>query len=128
MADFSLERGIGGCLTAFVIDSLFQSRPEIFDQPKGGNTRRLGFLGTNLICCCKKARVLFSMWGYGQMGLETDGIELGADGIRGKCSWPAPTWQTTPWTSCNNRSSLFPKELTLLASLPLGWVALKKAF
>ena len=74
LADFSLERGIGGCLTAFVIDGLFQSRPEIFDQPKGGNARRLGFLGTNLICCCKKARVSFSMWGYGQMGLEANGV------------------------------------------------------
>ena len=27
LADFSLERGKGGCLTAFVIDGLLQSRP-----------------------------------------------------------------------------------------------------
>ena len=34
----------------------------------------LAFLGTNLIRCCKKARVSFSMWGYEQMGLEADGV------------------------------------------------------
>ena len=31
-------------------------------------------MGTNLIRYCKKARVSFSMWGYGQMGLEADGV------------------------------------------------------
>ena len=36
LADFSLERGKGGCLTAFFIDGLLQSHPEIFDQPKEG--------------------------------------------------------------------------------------------
>ena len=34
----------------------------------------LVFLGTNLIRCCKKARVSFSMWGYEQMGLKADGV------------------------------------------------------
>ena len=36
LADLSLERGKGGCLTAFFIDGLLQSHPEIFDQPKEG--------------------------------------------------------------------------------------------
>ena len=45
LADFSLERGKGGCLTAFVIGGLFQSHPEIFDWPKGGNARRVGYFG-----------------------------------------------------------------------------------
>ena len=76
LADFSLERGKGGCLTAFVIDGLLKTCPEIFDRPKGGNTRRVGFFGTNLIrcCTCKKAKVSFFMWDYGQMGLEADGV------------------------------------------------------
>ena len=34
----------------------------------------LAFLGTNLIRCCKKAKVSFSMWGYGQIGLEAAGV------------------------------------------------------
>ena len=74
LADLSLERGKGGCLTAFVIDGLLQSRSEIFNRPKEATQGGLGVLGTNLICCCKKAKVLFSMWGYGQMGLEADGV------------------------------------------------------
>ena len=75
LADFSLERGKGGCLSAFVKDSLLQSRLEIFDWPKGGNARRVDFFWeTNLIHCCMKARVSFSMWNYGQMGLKADGV------------------------------------------------------
>ena len=35
----------------------------------------LVFLGTNLIRCCKKARVSFSMWGYEQMGQTGFGAE-----------------------------------------------------
>jgi len=39
LADFSLERGKGGCLTAFVLDGFLQRRPEIFDRPKGSDAR-----------------------------------------------------------------------------------------
>ena len=46
---------------------------------------------------------------------------LGADGVRGKWIWPAPSWQMRPLPSCNNRSSLSPKKPTLLALLPFGW-------
>ena len=62
LADFSLERGKGGCLTAFVLDGFLQRRPEIFDRPKGSDARGVGSMGTNLTCCCRKSRVLFTMW------------------------------------------------------------------
>ena len=124
LADLSLERGKGGCLTAFVIDGLLQSRSEIFNRPKGGNTRRVGCFGNKLDPLLQEGKgVIFHVglwangvrgrWGLGQIG-------LGGDGIRGKWIWPAPTWQTTPWTSCNNRSSSLSKEPTLIASLPFN--------
>ena len=47
-----------------------KSLPGLKEAMQGGLT----FLGTNLIRCCKKAKVSFSMWGYGQMGLEADGV------------------------------------------------------
>ena len=43
LVNLSLERGRGGCLSALVIDSLLQSRPEIFYRPKGGNARKIVF-------------------------------------------------------------------------------------
>ena len=123
LADFSLERGKGGCLTAFVIDGFLKTCPEIFDRPKGGITRRVGFFGNKLdplLHLQEGKGVIFhvGLWANGVRGRRGLGqIGLGADGIRGKWIWPAPIWQTTPWTSCNNRSSSFPKEPTLL-SLP----------
>ena len=35
LADFLLENGERDCFPAFVIEGFFQSRPVIFDQPKG---------------------------------------------------------------------------------------------
>ena len=95
LANFSLERGKGGCLTAFVKDGLLQSCPEIFAWPKGGNVRRVGFFGNKFDPLLQEGKgVIFyvglwangvrSRWGLGQIG-------LGADGIRGKWIWPAPT-------------------------------------
>ena len=95
LADFSLERRKGGCLTAFVIDGLLQSRSEIFNRPKGGNTRRVGCFGNKLDLLLQEGKSFIfyvglwangvkSRWGLGQIG-------LGADGIRGKWIWPAPT-------------------------------------
>ena len=124
LADFSLERGKGGCLSAFVKDGLLQSRLEIFDWPKGGNARRVDFFGNKLNPLLHEGKgVIFhvELWANGVRGRRGLGqIGLGADGIKGKWIWPAPTWQTTPWTSCNNRSSSFPKEPTLLSLPPLG--------
>ena len=122
LADLSLERGKGGCLTAFVIDGLLQSRPWIFNRPKGGNASWVGFFGNKLDPLLQEGKgVIFHVglwangvrgrWGLGQIG-------LGEDGIRGKWIWPAPIRQMTPWTSCNNRSSLFPKEPTFLHRFP----------
>ena len=48
LADVFFKRGKGGCLTAFVIDGLLQRRLEIFNQPNGGNARRVGFFGNKL--------------------------------------------------------------------------------
>ena len=48
LANFSFEREKGGCLPAFVFDSLLQSRPEIFDRAKESNARRVGFFGNKL--------------------------------------------------------------------------------
>ena len=121
LANFSLERGEGGCLPAFVFDSLLQSRPEIFDRAKESNARRVGFFGNKLDLLLQEGKgVLFHvrLWANGVKGLGQ--IGLGVDRIKGKWIWPAPTWQTTTSTSCNNRSSLFPKKATLPESLPLG--------
>ena len=96
LANFSLERGKGGWLTAFVIDGLLQSRPEIFDQPKGGNARRVGFFGNKLNPLLQEGKgVIFhvGLWANGVRGRRGLGQRgLGTDGIRGKCIWPAPTW------------------------------------
>ena len=43
-----LESGERGCLLAFVFDGLLQSCPEIFDQPKGSDSGRVGFFGNEL--------------------------------------------------------------------------------
>ena len=48
LVDSLLERGGGGCLPAFVIGGLLQSRPEIFNQPKGDNARSIDFFGNEL--------------------------------------------------------------------------------
>ena len=88
LADFSLERGKGGCLTAFVIDGLLQSRPEFFDRPKGGNARRVGAFGNKLNLLKQKGKgVIFyvGLWAKGVRGRQGLGqIGLRADVIRGK--------------------------------------------
>ena len=95
LANFSLEIGKGGWLTAFVIDGLLQSHPEIFDRPKGGNARRVGFLGNKLNPLLQEGKgVIFhvGLWANGVRGRRGLGqIGLGANGIRGKWIWPAPT-------------------------------------
>ena len=95
LADFSLKRGKGGCLTAFVKEGLLQSRPEIFDWPKGGNARRVGFFGNKLNPLLHEGKgVIFhvELWANGVRGRRGLGqIGLGANGIRGKWIWPAPT-------------------------------------
>ena len=48
LADSLLERGERGYLLAFIINSLLQSHPEIFDWPKASNARRVGFFGSKL--------------------------------------------------------------------------------
>ena len=60
LVDFSLERGKGGCLTAFVLDGLLQRRPEIFDQPKGSDARGVGM--GNELDLLLQSRVLFTTW------------------------------------------------------------------
>ena len=84
LADFSLERGKGGCLSAFVKDSLLQSRLEIFDWPKGGNARRVDFFGNKLDSLLQEGKgVIFHvvLWANGVRGRRGLGqIGLGADG------------------------------------------------
>ena len=94
--NFSLERGKGGCLPAFVIDFVLQSRPEIFDRPKEGDARRVGFFENKLDPLLQEGKgVIFhvGLWANGVRGRRGLGQRgLGTDGIRGKCIWPAPTW------------------------------------
>ena len=71
LADFSLERGKGGCLTAFVIDGLLQSRPEIIDQQKGGNARRVGFFGNKLDPLLEEDKGVICY-----VGLRADGVRV----------------------------------------------------
>ena len=67
LADFSLERGKGGCLSAFVKDGLLQSRLEIFDWPKGGNERRVGSLGNELDVFLQEVQGIDCYVGAGQI-------------------------------------------------------------
>ena len=96
LANFSLEIGKGGGLTAFVIDGLLQSNPEIFDRPKGGNARRVGFFWNKLDPLLQEGKGVIFHVGLlasrvrGRQGLGQRG--LGTDVIRGKWIWPAPTW------------------------------------
>ena len=72
LADFSLERGKGVCLTAFVIDGLLQSCPEIFNWPKGGNARRVSFFWNKLDPLLQEGKgVIFY-------------VRLWANGVRGR--------------------------------------------
>ena len=98
LANFSLERGKGGWLTAFVIDGLLQSRPEIFDQPKGGNARRVGFFGNKLNPLLQEGKsVIFhvGLWangvrgrrGLGQRGLGQMGLGANVSGQRPHALW-----------------------------------------
>ena len=71
LADSSLEKGKGSCLPAFVIDGLLQSRPEIFDWPKEGNARRVGFFGNKLDPLLQEGKgVIFheGLWANGVKG------------------------------------------------------------
>ena len=83
LANFSLERGKGGCLTAFVKDGLLQSRPEIFAWPKGGNVRRVGFFGNKFDPLLQEGKgVIFyvGLWANGVRGRRG----FGADRVRGR--------------------------------------------
>ena len=79
-----------GCLPAFVIDCLLQSRPEIFDWPKGGNARRVGFFGNKLDPLLQEGKgVIFHVgfwangvrgsWGLRQRGLGANGSDRQTD-------------------------------------------------
>ena len=77
LANFSLERGEGGCFPAFVIDNLFQGRPKIFDQPMESNARRVGFFGNKLDLLLQEGKgVIF------HVGLWAN--RLGVDGVWGR--------------------------------------------
>ena len=69
LADLSLERGKGGCLTAFVIDGLLQSRPWIFNRPKGGNASWVGFFGNKLDPLLQEGKSFIC-----HVGLGADGV------------------------------------------------------
>ena len=69
-----LKSGEGGCPPAFIIDCLLQSHLEIFDWPRESDTRRVGFFGNELDLLTQGAKVSFSMWSYGQKGLEADRV------------------------------------------------------
>ena len=131
LADFSLKRGKGGCLTAFVKEGLLQSRPEIFDWPKGGNERRVGSLGNELDLLLQEVQDVVYHVGAGQIHLPL--IPSPPNPICPKPHLPLtpfahnPTWKMTPLPSCNNGSSLFPKKPTFLRLVKDFWVALKKA-
>ena len=79
LANFSLERGEGGCFPAFVIDNLFQGRPKIFDQPKESNPRRVGFFGKKLDLLLQEGKGdIF------HVGLWANGVRDRWDRVRGR--------------------------------------------
>ena len=71
LGNFLLESGEGGNLSAFVIDCRFQSRPENFDWPKGGDARRIGFFGNELDPLSQEDKGAIC-----QIGLRADGVRV----------------------------------------------------
>ena len=71
LADFSLERGKGGCLTAFVLDGFLQRRPKIFDWPKEGEARRVGFFRNKLDPLSQEDKGVIC-----HVGLRADGVRV----------------------------------------------------
>ena len=60
-----------GCLPAFVIDCLLQSRPEIFDWLREGDTRRVGFFGNELDPLSQEGKGVIY-----HVGLRADGVRV----------------------------------------------------
>ena len=124
LGDFYLERGKGGCLTAFVLDGLLQCRPEIFDQPKGSDARGVSSMVNELDRLLQEVQGVVYHVGAGQIHLPL--ITSVPNPLCPKPCLPLtpfahnPTWKMTPLPSCNNGSSLFPKKPTQLALPPLG--------
>ena len=66
-----LERGERGYLLAFIINSLLQSHPEIFDWPKEGDARRVDFFGNKLEPLWQEDKaVICHVW------LRADGVRV----------------------------------------------------
>ena len=61
LADSLLESGEGSCLPAFVLNT-FNAAQKSFIGLREAMQGRLAPWGTNLICYCRKSRVLFAMW------------------------------------------------------------------
>ena len=106
LADFSLERGKGGCLTAFVLDGFLQRRPEIFDRPKGSDARGVVSMANKLDLLLQEVQDVVCHVGAGQIHLPL--IPSPPNPICPKPHLPLtpfahnPTWKMT---SCNNGSS-----------------------
>ena len=83
LANFSLERGEGGCFPAFVIDNLFQGRPKIFDQPMESNARRVGFFGNKLDLLLQGCHFLCGDEWAGIKGVKNTSREDRREGGRG---------------------------------------------
>ena len=124
LVDFSLERGKGRCLIAFVLDGLLQRRPEIFDQPKGSDARGVGSMGNELDLLLQEVQGVVYYVGAGQIHLPL--ITSVPNPLCPKPRLPltpfshSPTWKMTLLPSCSNGLSLFPKKPTLLTLPPLG--------
>ena len=71
LANFWLDSGEGGYLPAFVIDCHLQSCSEIFDWPKEGEARRVGFSGNKLDPLLQGDKGVIC-----HIGLRADGVRV----------------------------------------------------
>ena len=71
LANFLLKSGEGGYLPAFIIDYCLQSCPEIFDWPKEGEARRVGFFGNELDPLSQEDKGVIC-----HVGLRADGVRV----------------------------------------------------
>ena len=71
LAYFLLKSGEGDYLPAFVIDCHLLSRLEIFDRPKKGNARMVGFFGNKLKPLLQEDKGVIC-----HVGLRADGVRV----------------------------------------------------
>ena len=129
---FPLREGKEGDSQPLLSTAFFKAAQKSLISLREAMQGGLVFLGTNLIRCCKKARVSFSIWGYEQMGLEADGVwgreGQGQMGLGANVSGQRPHGKQHPGLpATTGQVRSHGANPPYIASLRPIWAALKKA-